>query len=193
MIVGNVVAFWIVIVSQGDFSSYLPLLNSISIKDGTIALVVPIVAFVLDGVLSSDAKARFVYWNYRHPLPASRAFNVHLPKEVRANPNQLAKSWGPFPSDPDEQNRLWYQIYTSMRQEARVREAHRSWLFARDLSAYSFQFLVIFGIGALASDAILSTVSRYLLGIFVQYVATMIAARNYGNRFVRTVLSVASQ
>lgn len=189
----NVAAFWVVVVGHGDFSSYWSLLNSISVKDGIIALIVPIVTFVLDGLISSDTKARIVYWKCRHPLPASRAFSIHLPSEPRADPKRLDGKWGPFPNDPGKQNRLWYKIYRSVEQEIRVREAHRAWLFARDLSAYTVLFLVIFGVATLISKTPLSVGGWYLAALFTQSAAVIVAARNCGVRFVRTVLAVASQ
>ena len=75
----------------------------------------------------------------------------------------------------------------------RVHEAHRAWLFSRDLAAYSFMFLIIFGTTTLLSDTPWTIMWRYLLGLTVQYVVTMAAARTYGVRFVRTALAVASQ
>ena len=129
----NVAAFSVVIISDGDFSTLRNLLSSMSIKDGLVGLTAPIAAFILDGLLSADTKARIVYCRYRHPLPGSRAFSVHLLNEARADPDRLARHWGAFPAAPIAQNRLWYRIYRSVEDEIRVREAHRAWLFARDL------------------------------------------------------------
>ena len=193
MIVVNVAAFWVIVVGRGDFSSYWRLLTSISIKDGIIALIVPTVAFILDGLLSSDTKARIIYWKWRHPLPASEAFSVHLPSDARTDAKRLVENWGPFPSDPDKQNRRWYQIFTSVEQEIRVREAHRAWLRSRDFSAYAALFLGIFGSATLISETILSVSGWYLAGLIIQSATTVTAARNHGVRFVGTVLTVASQ
>ena len=136
----NVTAFSVVIISDGDFSTFPNLLSSMSTEDGLIGLTAPIVAFVLDGLLSADAKARIVYCRYLHPLPGSRAFSVHLQNEPRADPDRLARHWGAFPVDPIAQNRLWYRIYRSVEDEVRVHESHRAWLFARDLTAYAALF-----------------------------------------------------
>ena len=85
MLAINVAAFSVVIISDGDFSTFRNLLSSMSIKDGLLGLTAPIAAFILDGLLSADAKARIVYCRYRHPLPGSRAFSVHLLNEARAD------------------------------------------------------------------------------------------------------------
>ena len=189
----NVVAFWGVIISHADLATLIALLDSISVKDGLIGSIVPTVAFVLDGLLSPDAKARIVYWRWSHPLPGSRAFSIYLNKDHRVNPSRLAHIWGPFPGDPVGQNRLWYRIYKSFEQEIRVHEAHRSWLFSRDLTAHSLFFLILFGTAALFSDASWTTRAWYLGALTLQYALTTIAARIQGVRFVRQVLAIASQ
>ena len=192
VLVINVAAFSVVVISDGDFSNLPNLLSSMSIKDGLIGLTAPIAAFMLDGLLSADAKARIVYWRYHHPLPGSRAFSVHLHQEPRADPDRLAHRWGVFPVDSIAQNRLWYRIYRSVEDEIRVLEAHRAWLFARDLAAYTALFFTLFGIATLTAGAQWGIASWYLIGLATQFAASMTAARTYGVRFVRTVLTVAS-
>ena len=98
----------------------------------------------LAGLLSADAKSRLVYWRYGHPLPCSHAFSEHLRKETRADPGRLVEQWGPLPTAPDQQKRLWYRIYKSTDHEIRVHEAYRAWLFSRDLAAYTRQLQKIF-------------------------------------------------
>ena len=189
----NVVVFWGVIISHADIATLVSVLEEISIKDGFIGLIVPTMAFVLDALFSPDVKARIVYWRWSHPLPGSCAFTIHLNEEHRANPSRLEQNWGPFPRDPVSQNRIWYQIYKSVEQEIRVREAHRSWLFSRDLTAYALFFLILFGTAAPFSEASWTTCGWYLGALALQYALTMIAARSQGVRFVRQVLVIASQ
>ena len=188
----NVVVFWGVSVLHADFSTIWILIGSISLKSGIIGLIAPIGSFLLSGLLSADTKARVVYWRYSHPLPGSRAFSVYIKEETRADPVRLIQKWGDFPDDPSEQNRLWYRIYRSVESEIRVHEAHRAWLFARDLTSFSVLFLVIFGTATFISDVPWTTAWYFLSLLVVQYLATMITARNLGIRFVRTVLAVAS-
>ena len=189
----NVALFWALVILHADLSMLWALLNTISLKDGIIGMITPIGAFVLDGLLSADTKARIVYWRYTHPLPGSRAFSVHLKQEPRADPERLAQQWGVFSDDPVEQNRLWYRIFGSVEKDIRVHEAHREWLFSRDLTAYTVLFLVAFGTATLVSGRLGPIGWWYLIGLATQYLAVMTAARNYGIRFVRTVLAVASQ
>lgn len=189
----NVAIFWAVVFTRADFSEIGTLLSSLSIKDGTVGLIASIGAFVLDGLLSADTKARIIYWKYTHPLPGSRAFSEHLEEEPRADPDRLAQQWGAFPDDPVEQNRLWYRIYKNVEKEIRVHEAHRAWLFSRDIAAYAVLFLTFFGIATLISDIPWTSAWWYLVGLAGQYLLAIAAARTYGVRFVRTVLTIASQ
>ena len=192
VLVINVVAFWVVVVWHANLSQIVAVLESVSLKEGLLGLTSSVGAFVLDGLLSADAKARVVYWRLRHPLPGSRAFSEHLRTENRADPDSLENSWGRLPSDPAQQNRLWYRIYRSVEEESRVREAHRSWLFSRDLASHAFLFAVLFGVGALISDAPWNTAVTYLVALALQFTVAVAAARTYGVRFVCTVLAVAS-
>ena len=98
---------------------------------------------------------------------------------------------GPFPVDPDEQNQLWLQMLENVGEDVRVREAHRAWLCARDLSAQAVLFLVIFGSGTLIIGIPLSAGAWYLGVLLVASMASIVAARNRGVRFVRTVLAVS--
>lgn len=189
----NCVVFWAVAVLHAEFSEISVLLNSIAIKDGIIGLLAPIAVFVLDGLLSADSKARVAYWRYQNPLPGSRAFSELLERDARADPECLANDWGEFPKDPAEQNRLWYRIYRSFEKEIRVHEAHRAWLFSRDLTGHAVVFLVVFGLGALLGKTPWNIYGPYLLALGTQYLAMMMAARIYGNRFVTTVLAIASE
>lgn len=189
----NFVLFWTVIISNVDLSTFFASLKGMSIENGFIGSITPIVVFVLDALWSPTAKARIVYWRWRHPLPGSRAFTVHLYKEHRADPNCLMQNWGTFPEDPIGQNRLWYRIFEHFNAENRVLEAHRSWLYLRDLTALVFLFLICFGTAAAFTDASWTIYGWYLVALTVQYTVVMIAAHIQGVRFVKQVLVIASQ
>lgn len=92
-----------------------------------------IVATVLNGVLSADAKARLVFLRWQHALPGHRAFSVHAVRDPRIDISALDKAHGsPLPVDPAEQNRVWYRMYRSVENDPAVRQAHRDYLMLRD-------------------------------------------------------------
>ena len=189
----NIAVFWGVVVSAADFSTVAGIVNSLSAKDGVVGMLAPIAVFVLNGWLSADMKARIVYLRYRDPLPGCRAFSVHLAHEARADPERLARRWGPLPTGPADQNRLWYRMFKSVEGELEVREAHRDSLLSRDLAGFGFLFLLLLGSGTAFGDADWATKGFYVAAVVAQCVGTVIAARTYGVRFVRTTLALASQ
>lgn len=188
----NAALFWTLAVSGEDVSTLPTLFSGISVKDGLVASVAPIICFLIDGLLSPDAKSRLVYWRWHHPLPGSRAFSKHLKADPRADPERLVRDWGQLPDQPDQENILWYKIYRSVEHDVRVHESHRVWLYAQHLTAYAALFLSMMGTTAVVLGTPLASIVWYVPALAVQYLATMIAARKLGVRFVRTVLAVAS-
>ena len=65
--------------------------------------------------------------------------------DPRIDPARLAEKRGVLPDDPQEQNRLWYRIYKQHGEEPGVIDAHQGFLLARDLTALSVVFLIVFG------------------------------------------------
>ena len=189
----NIAAFWGIVVWGADFSAIETAWASLSAKDGVAVMLAPVVVFVFNGLLPADAKARIVYLRWRNPLPGCRAFSVHLPAEVRADPQRLAERWGPFPTDAASQNQLWYDILKSVESELEVREAYRDSLLSRDLAAFAFLFLLLLGCASVLSGAAWAVKGVYLACLLAQCVGTVAAARNYGVRFVRTTLAVGSR
>lgn len=188
----NAALFWTLAVSGEDVSTLPTFFSALSVKDGLFASIAPIVCFLIDGFLSADAKARLVYWRWHHPLPGSQAFSKHLEADSRIDAAKLARDWGQLPSQPDKENVLWYQIYRSIERDVRVVEAHRAWLYAQHLSAYAALFLAVLGPATAVLGTSFATGAWYLPALALQYLATMIAARRLGVRFVCTVLAISS-
>ena len=97
--------------------------------------------------------------------------------------------WSELPTDPNEQNRLWYSIYKSIEYDTRILSAHKDWLFSRDLAAYAILFQVVFGIALFFFSGELETKIYYGIFLAVQYFVAVIVARTYGERFVTNVLA----
>ena len=96
----NAALFWTLAVSGEDVSTLPTFFSAISVKDGLVASIAPIICFLIDGFLSAEAKARLVYWRWHHPLPGSRAFSKHLEADPRADPEKLARDWGQLSGQP---------------------------------------------------------------------------------------------
>ncbi|MEW7996258.1 MAG: hypothetical protein AB2825_17680, partial [Candidatus Thiodiazotropha endolucinida] len=114
----------------------------------------------------------------------------YLGKDPRIDPHRLQEKVGDFPSDPSEQNRLWYRIYRTHENEPRVMGSHRDFLLTRDITWLAFAMFVLFGLGiAFIGETALQTV-WYPAFLASQYVLAAIAARRNGVRFVLNVLAV---
>ena len=149
-----------------------------------------IIATVLNGLLSADAKARMVFLRWRHALPGHRAFSEHAARDPRIDVVALKKiHGGPFPADPVEQNRTWYRMYKSIENDPAVRQAHRDYLFMRDYVGLCAVFIAFYGGVGMFTIPSMRVGLMYLLVLAAQFALVRQAASNYGTRFVTTVLA----
>lgn len=149
-----------------------------------------IVATVLNGLLSADAKARVVFFRWRHALPGHRAFGEHAVCDPRVDVAALEKiHGGPLPVEPVEQNRLWYRMYSSIENDQAVRQAHRDYLFMRDYAGLSVVLMVLYGVAGMYFIPSMTVGLIYLAVLAGQFVLVRQAASNYGTRFITTVLA----
>jgi len=170
----------------GELAKYFKEFNG---KDGMILLLSPIISLVVNGILPPTAKATLVFWRTSDILPGHRAFEVHAKNDPRISVNELKKLLPEWPRKSTKQNELWYQMYRKVDEIETVRDTHRSFLLARDLSCISVVFLLV----GLVILLIQRVSTAWLLGfvgiLVVQYVLFAIVARHHGNRLVRNVLA----
>ncbi len=149
-----------------------------------------IITTVLNGLLSSETKARLVFLRWHHALPGHRAFTVYAARDPRIDVVALEKVVaGSPPSDPVSQNRAWYRMYASVENDAAVRQVHQDYLLLRDYTALSALFLLWFGAAGFYAIPSLTTWVIYIAMLLGQYAVVRHAAVNYGVRFVTTVLA----
>jgi hypothetical protein len=124
------------------------------------------------------------------PLPGSEAFSRYVHSDPRIDVSALKSKVGAFPTDPREQNALWYKLYKTTASHPSVEHAHRLFLLTRDYAVMAFMLLIVLGTIGLFEIATYKTAAFYALALLIQYVAASLAARNYGTRFVNTVLAL---
>jgi hypothetical protein len=147
------------------------------------------IAIVLTGLLSAAGKARLVFWRWRDPLPGSRAFSEHARADPRIDLAALRRLHGTLPRGPDEQNRLWYQIYLAHQDAPAVADTHLRFLFCREGASVSV-VLLAFVIVALIWIRPVASIALSAAGVMiVQYLLFALAARTYGIRLVCSVLA----
>lgn len=193
ILAGNVVAFSAIVtygeLRLSDIESVADDWKRLWICVGSLAAAAVIVT-VMNGLLSSRAKARLVFWRWRDPMPGCRAFSRHLRDDPRIDFATLERTLGPLPSKPHAQNSLWYRLYQRVEMDPMIRSVHRDFLLCRDYAAASF--LILFVFGCTATLVMATNKTRWIYGAFLvlQYLAAAWAARNYGNRLVTSAVAV---
>lgn len=179
-----------------------PLLNFQSLVDGegfkglvnsssVIFIGISLLALFLDGLFPKRFKEMIVHRKVKHPLPGSRAFTDIAARDTRIDLDIIAQKFGSLPSEPAEQNQLFYKVYKTCQDSVGVKDAHRSYLLFRDLAfdTYILSLLLaiytaIFGVGVAKAGIVLLV--GLSIGLFLSIVAT-----NFAERFVCNVLAAA--
>jgi hypothetical protein len=190
VVVANFLAYTVLVRGQALISNdwYSTAKAIIDLLPAGLGLVLMSVA---NNLVDPMTKARLVFWRWSYPLPGSRAFTVHIKKDPRINIPALRAKLGDFPKSEKEQNGVWYKLYKSVESEPAVEHAHKEYLFTRDWAALAAMMVVV--LGALAFwQAPLITAAIYFGGLVLQYLLVRLAAANYGQRFVTTVLAIKS-
>jgi hypothetical protein len=188
LVVNTVVLFFVLQSDGTGFPDVHAILNQSSrFIPGSVAFAF---ATLANGMLSATTKARLVFFRWRHALPAHRAFSQHSFDDPRIDQVKLKKVCGnKIPSEPGEQNALWYRLYKTIEDHPAVTQVHKDFLLMRDYTALAAIFIVLYGATSsiFAKSWIASLI--YWAGLIVQFAAARRAAAVYGTRFVTTVLA----
>lgn len=189
VMVANAVAFYIAFHAHSILTKDIALLA----KEWTAFIsagFVLVLTSVFNALLSPHAKARLVFWRWRYPLPGCRAFTKYVSEDSRINIRKLEQKIGQFPTDPHEQNTLWYSLYKTVSAESSIEQSHRDYLFTRDYAAISFILMIVSGAIGLWYISPWKISLSYAALLVVQYLIVRIAARNHGIALVKNVLAV---
>lgn len=178
------------LVGFNDFwKEFIALFNQVNAKKGIFITTSPLISFVLSGFISSDLKANIVFWKMKNPLPGSRAFTEIGPNDPRVDAAVLKKKLKTIPSEPEDQNRVWYKIYKKVQGKKSVDLSHKNFLLARELAAISFLFLIFTPWSIVFLSKVKELSALYFLIMLLQYFVLCIVAQNNGRRFVGNVLA----
>lgn len=166
----------------------LPTLEKL-ISSTSLSLIFGIFTIVINGQLSPHIKAILVFWRLQDPLPGCRAFSHFMEKDLRIDPTLIKSKYSNLPTVPSEQNRLWYKIYKKHEDKLSVENSQKNFLLARDLTALSFLFSIIFSISGYFVIDSAKVKLFYFASLFLMFLLTSGAARNYGICFVNNVLA----
>jgi hypothetical protein len=153
-----------------------------------IGAILPLIAFVLNGIAPVKLKNFLVFWRIKKQLPANRAFSVHMKKDERIDEAILQSKYPKIGGKEFDENKLWYKIYQKYQDSPSVWDAQKGYLFARDMTTLSMYFLLIMVVlSAFDNDA-----ANLIVVFLLEYFILMITSRVYASRFVRNVLALES-
>lgn len=186
VVFANLVAYYLLLTSDFNFGSVSEIISNYEnyVPSALLALIVGI----LNSQLNHEAKARLVFWRWKHPLPGSFAFTKVMVRDTRIDPEGLEAAFGPLPSDPSQQNRLWFKWYREFQNETGISQVHREYLFTRDWTGLSVLLGVV--LIPLAFWQMSFQNGWMVTGFFLfQFLLVSQSARNHGQRFVASVLA----
>ena len=155
------------------------------------AFLAPPVLLLLNTLVPQDIKHILVFWRFRDVLPAHRAFSKYVHGDPRIDGAALEARIGAFPSDPRDQQNLWYRLYQRHKLDVSVVDAHRPFLVFRYLAALSFLLAIFLPATLWGFGYYVATWST--LAVFAgQFLLAVAASRQAAKRFVCTVLSLES-
>lgn len=193
VLTANAAAFWgLVTTQQVDPAAWV---GSIQ---GNIQGSLPIgLALVLTGIINSQmspmTKARLVFFEWEHPLPGAQAFTKFMHRDARIDTSMLDQKYGPLPTEPGEQNRRWYRIYQTVRNQPSVVDANKGYLFGRDYASLMALLILVFGALSLALIKSPLVYMSYTTALIFQFLLAANSARNHAVRLVTNTLAIASQ
>ena len=163
---------------------------------GSGSLVISAVLVMLANLLPQSIKHKLVFTRIKNELPASRVDRL-CKNDPRLEYELVEKRWPEvFAEDIDSatRNSRWYQqIYKPVKNVAEVLQAHRSFLLYRDTFTGLLLILVATVVWSLIGDS--AHISQIKPAVFVVQgalvVASLVAARIAGNRFVVNAVSAA--
>lgn len=152
-----------------------------------------IISTVLNGLLSADVKARLVFLRWKNVLPGHRAFTKYGKTDPRVDLFKIEELYGSsLPTDPNEQNKVWYKFYKTVENKPSVLQVHGDFLLMRDYAGLAVLFIVFYGAAGFYAIPSSRIGFCYLILLIFQYIIVRQAALTYGVRMVTNVLAEKS-
>lgn len=151
-------------------------------------IILYILVILVEGVLSSDIKAKIVFLKFKNPLPGSRSFSAIAKNDSRINLEELKTKIDKIPQKPEEQNNLWYKIYRDYSERPIVYQSHKFFLLTRDLATITLFVITVSFFGYFFLDFTFGKAIIHFLILVSILLLTIMSSQNYGKRFVANVL-----
>jgi hypothetical protein len=149
--------------------------------------------FLVQGLLSSDTKAKLVFWKFRgNPYPGAEAFSKWMHKDPRIDRDKINSKHHPLPNDASKQNALWYKLLKENESKNSVQDAHRRYLLARDLATNWIVFGLPSGLAVWWGQSEFWVKVLFDFGTVAVFLVMLWVAKNHGHRLVTSVLAAES-
>lgn len=156
------------------------------------ALGLPLLLMLISGLISSSQKEVITFWRLKHRLPACRAFSTFAQQDNRIDLKALETIASPWPNHPDDQNRTWYKLYSTIKNDPIVLHAHKMYLLGREATVLTFLFAATTPTSILLLFGMTSGFLLYSGIMVLQYVLCAVATQNFASRFVCNVLAIST-
>ena len=167
-------------------------LESMAVPGSASLGLIVIASLVLLGLVPPNWRDRLIHLRWADPLPGSRAFTQVGPTSSHVDMDALSAKLGTLPSDPGQQNRLFYRIYKPLRDDVGVCDPHRRYLAARDIGTITALLVVPLPLLAVMINHNAARSGTYAACLLLAYLFCAVAAKNYGWRMVQHVLALTA-
>lgn len=153
-----------------------------------IAVGIHLSILILCFIIPVDIKNVVIFWRLKDPLPGCRVFTELICKDHRIDIKELEHKYGKLPTEPREQNTLWYKIYKERQDEKVILSSHGKWLLFREITIIALILMLLLSpMSLLISFDKSSTI--YLALLIAQYFILRQATVNAAERFTCNVLA----
>lgn len=162
--------------------------DALVFQNPLIAIGIHLSILILCFVIPVDIKNVIIFWRFKNSLPGCRVFTELICKDHRIDIKELETRYGKLPTDPREQNALWYRIYKDKQNEKIILSSHGKWLLFRECAIIALIFMLL-----LSPVSFFITVDKssaiYLVSLIAQYFILRQATVNAAERFACNVLA----
>jgi len=178
--------------STFEFKTFINIFENLSKKDGIVFILLPIIIFIILGIVPQNLKEIIVFWKIENRLPGCYAFSKYAKNDNRINLNLLKNKYGKLPRKPSKQNTLWYGIYRNIKDNG-ISKTHKDFLLAREWTTVTVLFILL-SVPSLYffTNINVDDLFYYFLFLLIEYLLIRFVTKNHAERLVTNVLAYES-
>lgn len=162
--------------------------EALAFQNPLIAVGIHLSILILCFIIPINIKNIIIFWRLKDTLPGCQVSTELIYKDHRIDIKEVEHQYGKLPTEPREQNALWYKIYKEKQDEKIILSSHGKWLLFRECATIALIFMLL-----LSPMSFLISVDKslaiYLVSLIAQYFILRQAAVNAAERFACNVLA----